>query len=415
MEIVHTDVVINVPPGTTPAYNSHNPLLKLLTLMEQVQFAASHQFYVSEQTQFLFPIADLTMYGPAGSDHDILDPTQQDNKTDFQKQNVEDFHTADTFLVRGLAATADWTGPYLRISYRGGPDSLLSQRAGHALGGAIKVAVKVGNAAFQTLTMPYNTDSDRYEVEIWGYPGTDLASQVDDRGKTALARGELVVRTDIVQGSAADFNRDGLDGLYMVQVAPNNTMHPILPLTIQAAFSDSTATVWDSRDGANYTYQFNMVLRGWNNFLGVGISPNPHGGVGSLEYRNLLSSYGRYFDSHGLDRTLMPWNFDAFGHKGHNGDVEPFMAVNYMDLHIVLPDCGIGLHRHRDNQEVFLLIDGEAFMVVGDWCKTDVRERCLEIRTLQAGHFALLKGGNLHGLMNPSDEQLSLFMLGGYD
>ena len=162
MEIVHTDVVINVPPGTTPAYNSHNPLLKLLTLMEQVQFAASHQFYVSEQTQFLFPIADLTMYGPAGSDHDILDPTQQDNKTDFQKQNVEDFHTADTFLVRGLAATADWTGPYLRISYRGGPDSLLSQRAGHALGGAIKVAVKVGNAAFQTLTMPYNTDSDRY-------------------------------------------------------------------------------------------------------------------------------------------------------------------------------------------------------------------------------------------------------------
>jgi mannose-6-phosphate isomerase-like protein (cupin superfamily) len=111
----------------------------------------------------------------------------------------------------------------------------------------------------------------------------------------------------------------------------------------------------------------------------------------------------------------MPWNFDAFGRKGHNGDVEPFMAVNYMDLHIVLPDCGIGLHRHRDNQEVFLMMDGEAYMVVGDWCKLDSRERCMEIRTLRAGHFAMLKGGNLHALMNPSDENLSLFMFGGYD
>jgi mannose-6-phosphate isomerase-like protein (cupin superfamily) len=404
-----------VPPGTTPAYNSHNPLLKLLSLMQQVQFAASRQYYLSEQTQYLFPIADLTMYGPAGADHDILDPTQQDNKTDFQKQNVDDFHTTDTFLVRGLAATSDWTGPYLRISYRGGPDSLLSQRSGHALGGDIKVAVKVGNAAFQTLTMPYNTDSDRYEVEIWGYPGSDLADQLDDRGKAALSSSELVVRTDIVQGSATDFNREGLDGQYVNQVAPNNTMHPILPLDVELAFSDSTATVWDSQNGANYKYQFNMVVRGWNHFLGVGMSPNPHGGVGFLEYRNLLSSYGRYADSHGLDRTLMPWNFDAFGHKGHNGDVEPFMAVNYMDLHIVLPDCGIGLHRHRDNQEVFLMMDGQAFMVVGDWCKMDSRERCMEIRTLPTGHFALLKGGNLHGLMNPSDEQLSLFMFGGYD
>jgi mannose-6-phosphate isomerase-like protein (cupin superfamily) len=415
VDIVHSDVVINVPPGTTPVYNSHNPLLKLLDLMQKVQFAASRQYYLGEQTQYLFPIAKLIMFGPAGDDHNILDPAAQDNKTDFQKQNVDDFHTSDTFLVRGLAATSDWTGPYVRISYRGGPDSLLSQKAGHTLGATIKVAIKVGNAAFQTLAMPYNESTDRYEVEIWGYPGSDLAAQLDDRGRAALARGELLVRNDIVEGAAGDFDREGLDGRYMTQVAPNNTMHPILPLDIELAFSDSVESVWDSKDGANYHYQFNMVLRGWDNYLAVGMSPNPHGGVGFLEYRNLLSSYGRYADSHGLDRTLMPWNFDAFGHKGHNGDVEPFMAVNYMDLHIVLPDCGIGLHRHRDNQEVFLMMDGEAFMVVGDWCQTDVRERCLEIRTLRAGHFAMLKGGNLHGLMNPSDEQLSLFMFGGYD
>ena len=415
MEILHTDVVINVPPGTTPAYNAHNPLLKLLRLMEQVQFAASREVYLSEQTQYLFPIADLSLYGPAGADHDILDPTQQDNKTDFQKQNVADFHTTDTFLVRGVVATPEWSGPFLRISYRGGPDSLLSQKAGHALGGSIKCSVQVGAAAFQTLTLPYNTDSDRYEVEVWGYPGADLADRLDDRGRAALASGELVVRTDIVQGAASDFNRDGLDGRYLTQVAPTNTMHPILPLSVVLAFSDSGGTVWDSNNGANYTYQFNMIVRGWDNYLGVGISPNPHGGVGFLEYRNLLSSYGRYADSHTLDRTLMPWNFDAYGHKGHNGDVEPFLAVNYMDLHIVLPDCGIGLHRHRDNQEVFLMMDGDGFMVVGDWCKPDSRERCMEIRTLRAGHFAMLKGGNLHALINPSDENLSLFMFGGYD
>ncbi|GAC1363407.1 MAG: hypothetical protein NVSMB32_04960 [Actinomycetota bacterium] len=415
MEILHTDVVINVPPGTAPPYSINNPLRKLLGLMEHVQLAASREVYLTEHSQFLFPFVDLSLYGPSGGDHDILDATQQDNKTDFQKQNVADFHTTDTILTRGLASAGEWTGPFLRISYRGGPDSLLSQRSGHTLGPAIRAVVKVGNANAQTITLPYNGRSDRYEAELWSYPGNDLASQLDDRGKAALQSGELQVRTDIVQGSAADFNREGLDGQYLIQVAPNNTMHPILPLNVQLAFSDAAGSVWDSKDGANYQYQFNMVVRGWENFLGVGISPNPHGGIGFLEYRNLLSSYGRYAGSHEVDRTLAPWNLDAFGHKGHNGDVEPFMAVNYMDLHIVLPNCGIGLHRHRDNQEVFLMMDGDGFMVVGDWCKLDQRERCMEIRTLRAGHFAMLKGGNLHALMNPSDENLALFMFGGYD
>ena len=30
------------------------------------------------------------------------------------------------------------------------------------------------------------------------------------------------------------------------------------------------------------------------------------------------------------------------------------MAVDYMDLHIVRPNAAIGLHRHRDNQEIFM-------------------------------------------------------------
>lgn len=91
------------------------------------------------------------------------------------------------------------------------------------------------------------------------------------------------------------------------------------------------------------------------------------------------------------------------------------MAVDYLDLHIVKGSSGIGLHRHRDNQEVFLMMQGQGVMVVGDWAEFPGRERCFEVRTLRAGHFAMLKGGNLHGLMNPTDEDPHLFMFGGYD
>ena len=129
----------------------------------------------------------------------------------------------------------------------------------------------------------------------------------------------------------------------------------------------------------------------------------------------LLSNYGRFAGSGELSRGLQSWNFNAFGKKDGTGLVEPFMAVDYMDLHILMPECGIGLHRHRDNQEVFLMMEGRGYMVVGDWCKMPQRERAFEVRTLRAGHFALLKGGNLHALMNATDENIALFMFGGYD
>jgi mannose-6-phosphate isomerase-like protein (cupin superfamily) len=91
------------------------------------------------------------------------------------------------------------------------------------------------------------------------------------------------------------------------------------------------------------------------------------------------------------------------------------MLVNYMDLHILNPDSAIGLHRHRDNLEAFLMMHGKALMVTGDWCKFSTRERAFEIRTLQPGELALIKGGQFHGLINLLDENSMLFMLGGYD
>jgi mannose-6-phosphate isomerase-like protein (cupin superfamily) len=418
MELLHTDIVIGVKPGTTPGYNQNNPLFKLTGLIEAQPFAAGRECYARGRTQYLFPIKTLSLYGPSGGDAAILDPTQQDNKTDFQKQNVADFVTVETRLVRGLVQIAGRAFPFLRLSYTGGPFSTLAVAAGGKLGARIKLYIEVGSArAPEPLTVPYNGISDRYEIELWGWTGSvdDLRSALDEKGRAALDSGELVVNPGLVQGGADDFAREKVDGLDITQVAPNHTLHPILPLRLTLAWGNDSQSAWDSNSGANHHYEFSMILRGWQYFLGVGTSANPHGGVGFLEYRNLMSNYGRYQHMRELGRTIEPWNFDAFGRKASGERREEFFSVDYMDLHIVKPNCGIGLHRHRDNQEVFLLIEGRALMVVGDWCLMPNRERCLEVRQLEAGHFAMLKGGNLHALINPTDVNLSLFMFGGYD
>ena len=416
MFIVHSDSVFKVELNTSPDYSRRNPLLKLMGLLETAQLAAQRDFYLADRFEYLFPFKSLSSYGPQGADADNLNPEQQDNKTDFQKQNVKDFETTDTILMRGLVNVGNWTGPFLRISYRGGPDSQLSVAANHQLGESIKLFLKVAETPSSSLiTVPYNPLSDRYEIELWGYPGADLRSKLDGKSLAAFDRGELQVRTDLVHGSIADFSREKLDGLDMATVSPSNTMHPILPLHIELAWANADAQIWDSQNDANYHYEFNMILRGWEHFLGTGMSSNPHGGVGFLEYRNLMSNYFQYGKRNELGRNLNTWNFNAFGNKNHGNGFEPFFAVDYMDIHLLKGNCGIGLHRHRDNQEVFLMMEGKGFMVIGDWCKMPERERCFEIRTLRSGHFAMLKGGNLHALMNATDEDISLFMFGGYD
>src|SRR5437016_5719846 len=116
MEIVHSDSVFQVMPGTTPNYDQKNSLLSLVNLVEWVQLAAEREYYKFDSLQYLFPFDYLELYGPSGADSTILDPTRQDNKTDFQKQNVRSFHTTDSYLVRGWASAGDWSGPFLRLS-----------------------------------------------------------------------------------------------------------------------------------------------------------------------------------------------------------------------------------------------------------------------------------------------------------
>jgi mannose-6-phosphate isomerase-like protein (cupin superfamily) len=413
-DLIHSDAVFRVEPGTGPDYDKDNALLALLSVVEQVRLAAERECYDPAALQHLLPLSWLELWGPSPPNTDNLDPANQDVKTDFQKQNVRRFRLADTQAARGWAAAGDWRGPFLSLTYRGGPDSALSEGAGGTLGDTIGCVVSIAGRAPATLRAPYDAETDRYVVEIWGRDQAQLRSALGARGQAAVDAGSLIGRPDLVSGGVGDFERMAVDGKDLRGVSPQHTMHPILPL-----YLDVTWTAQPDGGGASdgaHRLGFEMKIRGWDNYLAVGFSGNPHGGVGTLEYRTLLSNYGAYQGSGELSRELEPYNFDAHGNKGHaSGDREAFMTVDYMDLHVLEPACGIGLHRHRDNQEIFFLLAGEGIMVIGDWADSGRRTRSFEVRRLAPGHFALLKGGNLHGLINPADVPSSLFMFGGYD
>jgi mannose-6-phosphate isomerase-like protein (cupin superfamily) len=413
-QLVHGDAVFRVDPNTPRDYDSDNALLALLAVVEKVRLAAERECYDPTAIQHLLPHTFLELWGPSPPDTDNLDPATQDNKTDFHKQNVRRFTLADTQAARGWAATGDWRGPFLSMTYRGGPDSALSEAAGGSLSDAIGCIVSIAGRPQATLRAPYDAETDRYVVEIWGRDQGALRSDLGARGQAAVDGGSLIGRPDLVSGGAGEFARGTVDGRDMRGVSTQHTMHPILPLYLDVTWTAS-AGGGGATDGP-HRLGFEMMIRGWDNYLAVGSSDNPHGGVGTLEYRTLLSNYGAYQGSGELARELEPYNFDAFGNKGHqSGDRENFMTVDYMDLHVLDPACGIGLHRHRDNQEIFFLLDGEGIMVIGDWADSGRRARSFEVRRLAPGHFAMLKGGNLHGLMNPADVPSSLFMFGGYD
>jgi mannose-6-phosphate isomerase-like protein (cupin superfamily) len=454
MQIVESEIarVIRAPNG--PNYNVNNPVLRVMRAVERVDLAAPRETYLADSLQYLFPFRDLALYSPAGGEADNIDPRFQENKEDFQKQNIGDFHLADFHLARGYATAGDWTGPFLQISYRGS-DTPLEEKAGGTLGERIQMWIRVGAHATPNLVqLPYNPATHRYEVELWGFPGADLWQRLEqDQGGTdtkahrAIQAGRLVARPDLVRGSLADFQGPAFDAAreagnraqpnpeatLLWNRAPDHAMHPLRPLRIELAFADATATHWDSRDGQNHQVEFNMALRGWNSYLAVGVSPNPHGGVGFLEFRNLFSNYFGHENTRQaslgglwqgeLGRNLDWWNHDANtwnygrpqGPKAGGPKQERFLAVEYMDLHILQPECGIGVHRHRDNQEVFLMLQGKGMMIVGDWCQHPARSRAMEVRTLLAGDLALCKTGQLHALYNSTDEPVQLFMFGGYD
>lgn len=415
MEIVDSDVVLPLSPGESPDYDRNNPLLKVLSLLEGIRLAAGREFYSPDNMHYCFPFERLESHGPSGADSDNLDPRSQDNKEDFQKQNVKTVIYGDARLVRGWVAGDGWAAPFLRLTYRAGIDSRLSERSGHRLGDRIKVWVRVGGAAVsRPIEVPYHPEAHRYAVELWGDPGVDLGTALDERGRTALARGELQIRPDLLRGKPEDFARERLEGVPVRDVASDCPLHPVRPLDLELAWADASEKNWDSNEGRNYHYRFGMVVRGWRNFLKVGRAENPHGGPGALEYRDLLTNYFGGASLGELAHELQSWQFDAQGRKAST-EREPFMTVNYANLSLLKPRSGVGLHRHRDGSEAFFVVRGRGLMMTGDWCRFPDRDRAIEVRPLREGDLALIHGGQMHGLMNPTEDDLSLLSFGSYD
>src|SRR5258708_9600378 len=157
MEISHTEGVFKIEPGTSASYNKGNSLLALMRLIEQTGFACDREWYLRDSIQYLFPFEYLELYGPQGDSWTVTDPTAQDNKTDFQKQNIKTFQTSATALARGWVTTGDWTVPFLRLSYEAGPDSPLWKLNRGTLGPSIKLWLRVGGRAVQApLNVPYD-------------------------------------------------------------------------------------------------------------------------------------------------------------------------------------------------------------------------------------------------------------------
>lgn len=434
-----------VPSGQKPPYDTNNPLIRVIRELERVPLAAEREHYFADLTQYLLPYREVGLYGPSGADWQQSDVKQQDNKTDFQKQNISQFKLGDFFLLRGYTSAGGWGGSFLKICYRATPRTTLGKATGGDPGQSLQLFIKVGRFAAPTpLVLPLNPESGLFETELWAYSGGNLRSLLDTKGQNSFDGGFIQARPDLVQGSVEDFEGAGIDVLReglnrrlepwkLFDHVPDHTMHPLRALHVELAFGNEDGTIWDSRNGANYHVEFDMLVRGWRNFLACGLSSNPHGGVGFLEYRNLVSNY---FDhetrrrevlgpawKNELGRDLVDGNFDAetwnFGEHGGPKVTQPkresFMAVDYMDLHILQPECGIGIHRHRDNQEAFLMLAGKGMMLVGDWAEFPHRERAFEMRTLRAGDIAICKTGQLHALYNVMDEECTLFMFGGYD
>ncbi|MFO1002319.1 MAG: hypothetical protein U0936_18485 [Planctomycetaceae bacterium] len=262
MKLSVQDTVTPQNPGQAPDYNDNNPLHQLIKVFESLQLAAEREHYPHDRLEVLFPFESLDLYGPTPPNETVLDPQNQDF-VDFQKQNIRSFVLGDIIITRGWVTVDDWTGPFLRISYRGGPDSKLSKASGQSLAESILLYLKVGSIqATQPVLVPYNEASDRYEVEFWPYPGSDLRSKLDTNGQTALDRGELQIRSDIVQGAVDAFRREAVSDQPIPQVSPNHTMHPTNTLRIELAWADHTLQHWDSRSSQNYVYEFSMLVRG---------------------------------------------------------------------------------------------------------------------------------------------------------
>lgn len=98
---------------------------------------------------------------------------------------------------------------------------------------------------------------------------------------------------------------------------------------------------------------------------------------------------------------------DAVAHGGR-GEVAAARVLGrdaraglaFVDLVVVPPGCGIGTHTHGDDEEIYVVVDGEATMVVDG-----------SSRALGAGHVVVNRAGGTHALHNTGPTPLRLVVV----
>ena len=74
----------------------------------------------------------------------------------------------------------------------------------------------------------------------------------------------------------------------------------------------------------------------------------------------------------------------------------PLKFIRYVEME---PGSSIGIHRHGENEEIYVVLSGNGVMTVND-----------ESQSVKPGDVILNKPGWRHGLENTSQEPLKLFV-----
>ena len=75
-------------------------------------------------------------------------------------------------------------------------------------------------------------------------------------------------------------------------------------------------------------------------------------------------------------------------------------ALRFVDLVVVPPRASVGMHRHRADTEIYVVIDGEGAMAIDD-----------EVVVVSVGDVVINPPGGRHGIENHGDHELRIVVV----
>ncbi len=86
--------------------------------------------------------------------------------------------------------------------------------------------------------------------------------------------------------------------------------------------------------------------------------------------------------------------YEIWGNDDFKGNVD------FIDRVVVPPNSTIGLHKHGNNEEMYIVLEGSGLMTIED-----------QERAVTRGDMILNPAGGRHGLFNNSDKNIDLLVL----